>query len=82
MRVSEHSMRGKFRAGNMILPEANVKGTFALYLHSAALRRHNIVLKFLLSAGQGMIRDYYAHARLRALYARKISRGQSNPAGG
>ena len=30
MRVSERYMRGKFRAGNLILPEANVKGTFAL----------------------------------------------------
>ena len=30
MRVSERYTRGKFRAGNMILPEANVEGTFTL----------------------------------------------------
>ena len=30
MRVSERHMRGKFRAGALILPEANVKGTFTL----------------------------------------------------
>ena len=32
MRVSERYVRGKFRAGAQILPEANVKGTFTLYL--------------------------------------------------
>ncbi len=32
MRVSERYMRGKFRAGALILPESNVKDTFTLAL--------------------------------------------------